>query len=292
MPLLSVITCVLPQASAWLADAWRSLDSQSLPPGWEWELLLQIDGEGELESDIPENDPRIRAARNTRSLGPAMSRNMALSRASGSLVKPLDADDMIPPGTLAREVDVFVRFPEIGWLVSKTLDFRPDGTTIPNPLGIEPTEGPLREGVVFDTVMACEQHPDYPPPPTRGSGAEPNPWWAKVIHERTERGLESAPLHPAAIMARTNLVVMLGGWPGVWSSEDWGLLLALEAVAKGYFLSTPGLLYREWPESLTAQARQPNSCVDRIHQHLNRARVEELRRWVRYGSGADSDAQP
>ncbi|WP_313673590.1 glycosyltransferase [Mycolicibacterium sp.] len=280
MPLLSLITPVLPRASEWLTDAWRSLDRQRMPPGWDWEFLLQIDGEGELAADLPRNDPRIRVARNDRSIGPAMSRNMALGRASGQLVKPLDADDMLPPDTLAREVDVFLRFPETGWVVSKTLDLRPDGTTIPNPLGMAPVEGPLQPGVVFDTVQAWEQHPGYPPPPTRGAGSEPDSWWAEVIRDRTERGLQSAPLHPAAMMARTNLVVMLGGWPGLWSSEDWGLLLALETVSPGHFLSAPGLLYREWPESLRASAKPADPQVDRTHQHLNRTRILELRRWV------------
>lgn len=280
MPLLSVITCVLPGSSAWLRDAWRSLESQSLPIGWDWELLVQIDGEGALESDLPENDSRIRVARNTRSIGPAMSRNMALGRASGSLIKPLDADDVLPPGTLARELDVFIQFPETGWVVSKTLDLRPDGTTVPNPLGMEPNEGPLSEGVVMETVLAWERHPGYPPPPTSRTDSEPNPWWVNVIEERAALGLQSAPLHPAAIMARTDLVVMLGGWPGVWSSEDWGLLLALEAVSGGHFLRTPGLLYRAWPESLTASGKPEDPQIDRIHQHFNRARVEELRRWA------------
>ena len=279
--MVSVITCVLPRASEWLAETWNSVESQILPDGWAFEFLVQIDGEGELKSAIPENDPRIHISRNPRPFGPAIARNMALGRASGVLVKPLDADDMLPPGTLSREIDVLDRFPDTGWVISKTLDLRPDGTTVGNPLGIEPIEGPLSAGVILDTKLFFENHPEYPPP--RGaSRSEPSPWWTAVIRERTAQGLESAPVHPTAIMARKDLVVMLGGWPGVWSGEDTALLLNLEAVSPGYFLSTPGLLYREWPDSFRYTLMPSDDVESKYNEdqrHLMLARVEELRRW-------------
>ena len=199
--MVSVITCVLPRASEWLAETWYSLESQTLPDGWAFEFLVQIDGEGELKSAIPENDPRIHISRNPRPFGPAIARNMALGRASGVLVKPLDADDMLPPGTLSREIDVLDRFPDTGWVISKTLDLRPDGTTVGNPLGIEPIEGPLSAGVILDTKLFFENHPEYPPP--RGANrSEPSPWWTAVIGERTAQGLESAPEKAAAELER------------------------------------------------------------------------------------------
>lgn len=277
MPLISVITCVLPRTSEWLAEAWRSLQSQSLPAGWDWEFLLQIDGQGELTSDIPEHDSRIHVFRNPKSLGPAMARNMALGRASGEFIKPLDADDMLPPGALAREVDVFIRYSQIGWVVSKTLDLRPDGTTVPNPLGMGPAEGPLGAGVIWDTILAWENHPGYPPD-RPGNRSEPDPWWAAVIQERTEQGLQSAPLHPNALMVRTGVLMMLGGWPGVYSGEDTALLLALEAVAPGYFVGAPGLLYREWPDSFRGTGVPNDPQIAKGHRRLMMSRVEELRR--------------
>ncbi|QEV39866.1 hypothetical protein CP978_16030 [Streptomyces nodosus] len=45
----------------------------------------------------------------------------------------------------------------------------------------------------------------------------------------------------------------LGGWMALPSSEDTGLLMALNAVSTGWFIEECGLLYRKWPGQSTAQ---------------------------------------
>ena len=45
-------------------------------------------------------------------------------------MKVLDADDQLTPGQLAREVAVFRRHPEVGWLTAAALDLLPDGRCV------------------------------------------------------------------------------------------------------------------------------------------------------------------
>ena len=65
MPLVSVITPVLPAHSAWLTDTWHSLrqQEQQAEHPWEWEWLVQRDGPEPLQEPLPE-DSRIRQQAN------------------------------------------------------------------------------------------------------------------------------------------------------------------------------------------------------------------------------------
>ncbi len=93
--LVSVITPVYPPADAYLPEAYQSLVAQRLPDGWDWEWLVQEDGEAcSVKELVPDDDPRIRLGIG-RHGGPSVARNLALARARGSLVKVLDADDML-----------------------------------------------------------------------------------------------------------------------------------------------------------------------------------------------------
>lgn len=44
----------------------------------------------------------------------------------------------------------------------------------------------------------------------------------------------------------------MGGWMALPASEDTGLLLALDAVSRGWFTAQTGLLYRKHPGQMTA----------------------------------------
>ena len=142
-----MLTCVLPRGSEWLGEAWQSLESQILPDGVDWEWLVQIDGEGDLRSAIPEDDPRIKLDRNFKSFGPAIARNMALGRASGEFLKVLDADDLILPGQLARDLSVLTQNPEIRWVTCRAADLLPDETVVD--FHDDPEEGVLPSGYIY-----------------------------------------------------------------------------------------------------------------------------------------------
>jgi hypothetical protein len=80
--------------------------------------------------------------------GEPVTRTMCLSRASGELIKVLDADDMLTPGVLAREIAVMTANPGIGWTTCRVLDLLPEGST--EGFGFDPPEGPSARGSVLE----------------------------------------------------------------------------------------------------------------------------------------------
>jgi hypothetical protein len=60
-------------------------------------------------------------------------------------------------------------------------------------------------------------------------------------------------MHPATLCLRREIVFALGGWMALPASEDTGLLVAANTISPGYFIGTPGLLYRKWPGQMTSQ---------------------------------------
>lgn len=60
----------------------------------------------------------------------AMARTLGLSRAQGDYVKVLDADDILTPGALARDLTALLSNPGVSSTTSRVLDYLPDGSTI------------------------------------------------------------------------------------------------------------------------------------------------------------------
>src|ERR1022692_12615 len=124
---ISVVTPAFQPVPEYLTAAYESLRSQELPEGWQWQWVVQEDGEtGDVARMLPD-DLRISPGSGRRS-GEAVTRTLCLSRVTGELVKVLDADDQLTPGTLARNIAVLSRHPDIGWTTSRVLDLLPDGS--------------------------------------------------------------------------------------------------------------------------------------------------------------------
>ncbi|MFE9204685.1 glycosyltransferase family 2 protein [Micromonospora sp. NPDC007230] len=216
---VSVITPVYAPMASFLQDAYKSLLAQDLPPGWDWEWLVQEDGQdGEIELCLPD-DSRIKFGSGRRG-GPGVARTVALGRANGEFVKVLDADDQLMPGALSRDIDRLTRSPEVGWTTSRVLDLLQDGSVL-SWEHQDPPEGQIPRRQVVDFWMNNEYR---------------------------------LPVHPATLCIRRRLLLALGGWMALPASEDTGLLLAANVLSDGYFISEPGLLYRKWPGQTTMQA--------------------------------------
>lgn len=214
---VSIVTPAYRPVARYLLEAYESLCNQELPPDWEWQWVIQEDGQtGEVAAMLPD-DLRISVGANRRS-GEPTARNMCLSRATGELIKVLDSDDQLTRGALKREIDILSQYPEIGWSTSRALDLHEDGSTT----GFEhnPPEGPIHPGEVL-------RH-----------------WRSHSFR---------ASVHPASLCVRRDLLVALGGWMALPASGDTGLLLALNTVSNGYFIAEVGLLYRKWPGQMTSQ---------------------------------------
>ncbi|MET9391928.1 glycosyltransferase [Streptomyces sp. NPDC006624] len=213
-----VVTAVHGPHAPFLKDAYASLGAQWLPQGWEWHWVIREDGEGgDVRPYVPD-DPRV-TFRQGRGGGPGVVRTLALAHAEGAYVKCLDADDQLAPGVLARDLAVLERDPGLGWVTSRVLDLMPDGSTAGFPG--DPEEGVIERGAVLDR------------------------WKADGY---------LLPVHPASLCVRRELLLALGGWMALPASEDTGLLLALNAVSRGWFSSDVGLLYRKWEGQVTGQA--------------------------------------
>ncbi|GAB2509343.1 glycosyltransferase family 2 protein [Nocardiopsis aegyptia] len=213
---VTVVTAVHAPAARYLPEAHASLADQRMPDGWDWQWVVQEDGEtGDVAPYVPD-DPRVSFGQGRRART-AIARTLALSRATGEFVRVLDADDRLTPGALARDIAALTRAPDTGWTVSRALDLLPDGSTVAVDVG--PSEGPIARG----TVLAAWRELGFLPP-----------------------------VHPATLCVRRDLLLALGGWMALPASEDTGLLLALDAVSPGWFTAEPGLLYRKWPGQVTA----------------------------------------
>ncbi|MCH6161566.1 glycosyltransferase family 2 protein [Streptomyces marispadix] len=235
-----VLTAVHAPGAHHLPDAYRSLQEQELPDGWEWQWVIQEDGETDAVAELVPDDPRVSFAQGRRG-GPGVARTMGLARAQGELVKVLDADDMLTPGALARDIAVFEREPDVAWTTSRVLDALPDGTTIG--FDGDPEEGPIERG---------------------------------SVHEHWKSHDYRAQVHPATLCVRRDLLLALGGWMALPASEDTGLLLALNAVSRGYFTREVGLMYRKWPGQATNQAAHGHKDEREARMAVVDARVREL----------------
>ncbi|WP_345524140.1 glycosyltransferase family 2 protein [Streptomyces echinatus] len=215
---VTVVTAVHGPSARFLPDAYASLRAQRLPAGWEWDWVVQQDGTTDDVRPYLPDDGRV-SFRQGRPGGPGVARTIALARAEGAYVKVLDADDQLMPGALARDLAVLEADSTVGWTTCRVLDLLPDGSTVAFPG--DPGDGPLERGAVLDH-------------------------W--------KRNGFRAPVHPASLCVRRELLVALGGWMALPASEDTGLLLALDAVSRGWFSAEAGLLYRKWEGQVTGQA--------------------------------------
>ncbi|MFM9368922.1 glycosyltransferase family 2 protein [Streptomyces sp. Da 82-17] len=235
-----IVTAVHAPSARFLSDAYKSLCAQELPEGWEWHWLIQEDGKtDEVGPHVPD-DERI-TFRQGRPGGPGVARMMALANADGEYVKVLDADDQLPPGSLARDLAALEADPSLGWATSRVLDLMPDGTTVGFPGDPEP--GPIERKAVID-------------------------YWASHDYR--------AQVHPATLFVRRDLLLAVGGWMALPASEDTGLLLALNSVARGWFSPEVGLWYRKWEGQVTGQSAHVDTAERDARMSVVEARARAL----------------
>ncbi|GAB3989779.1 glycosyltransferase family 2 protein [Actinoallomurus acanthiterrae] len=215
---ISIITAAYEPVPEFLRAAYESILVQELPPGWVWQWVVQEDDEtGAVAALLPE-DPRVSLGHGRRG-GAGVARTLALSRTRGELVKVLDADDLLTPGALARDIEVMERHPDIAWATSRALDLLPDGSRVG--VGGGPPTGRIARGTLLRL-------------------------WKEAGHR--------LPVVPATLCIRRGPLLALGGWMALPASEDTGLLLAADAVSDGYFSAEPSMLYRKWGGQATGQA--------------------------------------
>jgi glycosyltransferase involved in cell wall biosynthesis len=208
MPLLSVITAVHAGRADFLPTTGESLAAQALPPGWEVEWMLQEDGDDPHLADLAATFPLARYQANGQQRGIADTRNLALSRARGDLVRTLDSDDLLLPGALAGPIERFAEHPELHWVAARPRYLDRDRTWFTYFLLLP--AGIVGPGVVGQYLM------DH----------------------------RMCPLHCAGLTMRTATVRALGGWAANPRTEDIELLAALSELTPGYLEPAESWIYR------------------------------------------------
>lgn len=111
LPLVSVIMPAYNQ-SAYISDALDSLLAQTYT---NWEVAIVDDGSPDNVAKVVkpylEKDSRIKFF-HTQNHGVSAARNFAVANTSGSLIIPLDADDIFKPQYLELCVNQFIEHPE------------------------------------------------------------------------------------------------------------------------------------------------------------------------------------
>ncbi|OSC71675.1 hypothetical protein B5181_05770 [Streptomyces sp. 4F] len=215
--IITVVTPVYDGGAKYLREAYESVrdERQRLPRGWELQWLVQEDGTtGRPLLAIPE-EPWISTGMASKG-GAGATRTLALSRATGELVRALDADDVILPGGLARDIAALEAHPEMGWCISAGLDLLPDGSTVAGPY--DPPEGRL----TYETLLAAYDDDRFP-----------------VISTH--------------LTARTALLLAVGAWPAIPAWEAIAAVMCCAAVSDGWMISAPGGIYRKHPGQMTSQ---------------------------------------
>ena len=140
----------------WIADAVRSVFAQTCS---EWELVLIDDGstDGTIDAVRGLEDPRVRVLRDGRNLGLCARLNQIASLARGPYLARMDADDLMHPERLERQLAFLRANPEVD-LVDTAIctvddDLTPLGIRGERPLDARP-EAVLRSGLlIHPTVM-------------------------------------------------------------------------------------------------------------------------------------------
>lgn len=217
MPLLSILTPTQAHNAQHLPEVGASILAQVLPAGWEWEWLVQEDGEDPSLAGIADLDPRVVHDALGRQLGGPTTRNVALARARGDVVATIDHDDRYLDGGLAALLAPLAEDAQVGWSCGACrLEMDDGGTWMREPVF---DEGAVPQRAVTDHFLA---HDDWPFPA------------GFALYRRTE-------------------LVALGGWPAVPRSGDASLLAAYSDRWPGWWVARTVAVYRRWPAQRSVQ---------------------------------------
>lgn len=215
---VSIITATLPEPdrpAEGLIRAYQSIIDQQGDYTFQW--IIQIDGGEKERKSLEKNlgdindDPRVSINENSRHLGQAITRNLALKSARGGAVIALDDDDEIGENAFPTWLEPLEKNEEIGWSAGQFVDATDEGYI----------EG--RTGLPLGEIEKGELFYHWPSP------------------ERL------FPLPPFCFALRTDLARKVGGWQGLPQGEDFGIVIAASCLAKGTVSDEITYIYHRHP---------------------------------------------
>jgi glycosyltransferase involved in cell wall biosynthesis len=112
-----VVSVIIPAYNAirWLQETLASVAAQS---GVDFEVIIVDDGSTDATATyVAANWPQFQLVRST-NRGVSHARNLGTAEAQGDLIQYLDADDLLFPGKLQRQVALFETHPEVDVIYS------------------------------------------------------------------------------------------------------------------------------------------------------------------------------
>lgn len=208
-PTVSVLTAAYNATAEHLLDGYRSL----LPQRTEWEWVLQLDGDAEVDTVPREirDDPRVRVEANGRHLGVETTRNLGLTRARGRFIQNLDHDDyLLEAGFDVTAEALAAADGDVGFCFGDAVDLHDDGRTEPNGDNRALQPGRIEPGILFDL-------------------------WEQ---------LGFVPLHNAGVLWRADILRAFGGWSAVPNAGDTATIMAVAERHAALYVKVPTMVYR------------------------------------------------
>lgn len=122
------------QAQDFIAHAIDSVFNAEMPPGYELQLLIGIDGCNDTERTLSSlKDDRMTVYRMAENYGTYITFNSLMKSATGDLIVRFDADDIMMAGYLDKQIAVFEADPSVSltWTLSQQVG--PEGESLPDP---------------------------------------------------------------------------------------------------------------------------------------------------------------
>lgn len=208
------------ERSRYLLDARKSLLDQS---SVEIEWIVCVDGatEQDLSTGLLEavgasaEGLTVRLLHTAgRAVGASAARNYALASATGSYVSSLDDDDILPSDAFKNRLRQLEKDPELHWAGGWLQDMNSQGG---------------RTGIW------------YPPAPAQYYSA------GSIFDHWAEPGA-TFPMNTARLLMRTDSLRAVGGWQGLPTAEDFGMVIGLTGTHSGLIADEVIYLYRKHAE--------------------------------------------
>jgi alpha-1,6-rhamnosyltransferase len=124
MKLISVLTPTHNRSETFLLECINSVANQ-LEKGFTHEHIIidnkSTDGTRKIVQALAKKDKRIKYVYNPRNLGAADALNVGLKKSKGSLIVPLDDDDVLPHQSLQWRFNFFQKNPKAKWTYGRIL---------------------------------------------------------------------------------------------------------------------------------------------------------------------------